>query len=175
MPTYLNTSPEVKFIEKSVVGANKTCILRYYLDLRDYPFMMKISDDPVPHDADGIFPIFNNVSDITNMSELYTARSRIILIIEELSDVNDGSVIETMIFTGDTDNQKKFQPIDKIVFTKFHQKDNSGINNSYWLPDKPFIHNSFEDSADYFHFKFVSVAVTKISGPMNFNLLCKLL
>jgi hypothetical protein len=176
MPTYLNTSTETKFVDKIVVAPNSVCAIYCFLDLNEYPFMKKVSDSPEVHSKDTFFPLFLNISAPTNISKSYTARSRVILSVREISDVPDDSTIETIVFSNDSDIQNHFVPVGGIKLTKLHQYDQLGVLQSYWMPDPAYLRNSFEDSADYFHYKFGAIAVTNISHPDTvFNLLAKLL
>jgi hypothetical protein len=176
MPTYLNTSTETKFIDKVAIAPNSICKIHWFLDLIEAPFMVKISDLPEISFNNTFFPLFLNISAPTNISKSYTARSRVILSATEISDVPDGSTIDTVIFSNDSDIQENFVPVGGIKMTKLHQHDQFGVLRSYWMPDPAYLRNSFEDSADYFHYKFGAVAVTNISHPDTvFNLLAKLL
>jgi len=176
MPTYLNTTSETLFIENSAFGPNQKLETKYSIDTKLYPKIKKISDFPKYSENDTLFPIFENISSITNLSDFYTFKSRVLLHVKESSDVPDNSAISVIIFTGDVDEYDQIYPIASVSFVKFHQKDKLGVNRSYWMPSVPFVLNSFEDSADYNHFKFLCLSVNLVSDPQTvFTLLGKLL
>jgi len=176
MPTYLNNTTKTQFVDRIAIGANQIYSTKFYIDLKNSSGIIKVSDLPAINSNDTFFPVFENISGVTNLSFNYLARSRIILLVKEHSDVSPNNTIDVTIFNGDTDNQEAFTPVGIIKLTKLYQKDILGIQHSYWMPDPPCIRNSFEDSADYLHYKFGSVAVTAVSDPsIVYTLLVKLL
>lgn len=134
MPTYVSNSNTRKSASGVSFNPGQEVQLNRYLNLNDYPWLVKVSDLPEIKSQANL--IFSNASTATNMSSIYTLDNKKIIEIRDGEGSNvDGDSVELRIFMGHTDDQADFVPYkDVMKFVRITQADVNGTKYPFWYP-----------------------------------------
>lgn len=174
MPTYKSNSNEIENVAGVNFAPGKEVKLNTYINLNNYSFLIKVSDEPAIRMNSTL--VFENINDTTNMSQIYTLDNKKILEVKdgENSNQND-DYIEIRIFMGHTDNQVEFVPYNDVLkFKRITQADVNGVIYPYWYPVKDEATRDFEKNlipAVHFPvtYPFFSIAIVNTSFNGNVN------
>lgn len=137
MPTYQNRSgQQISVGDFTFSGGEKKPIHQKYLEIADYPTIVKISEDPfIDNTFITVFTDIGSSSSLKMSRQFNFQHSTILKVVDGSSQPNDGEIVEICCFAGITDNVRDSMIIKRIKFTRHIGYDEFGGQFSFWEPD----------------------------------------
>jgi hypothetical protein len=135
MPTYRNTTQNTVYARDYVFNPGQTKETQYYLNLTEYPELVKTLDTPEisrPFEL-----VLTNVTAATiDLTDPRTfLHSVVIRVNDTTAACTNGDTVDVQLFGGYDDDQDNWLPLGlPIRFTRFTHNDSDGVLTPFWRP-----------------------------------------